>query len=136
MSQLKIEQALIQQWVAGGFSLPTVYENSKESNPSPPYARLTTIHAKPSQGTVGSFGENEHTGLTQIDLLYPASTGKHVVLQKADEISAHFQSGDDFTYDGVTVTVDYAALNSARNEDNFYRAIYSIHWRSRIARLR
>lgn len=136
MSIHKIRSALVQAFESGGFSLPAVYENtSHDSDADIPWCSFFFIPNQPSAATLGDQGEDDHTGIVQINLNYPLLNGSGEALQKADEIRAVFKAGATFSYLGQNVFIKSSGVSRASQVENgFYQTILTIQWQARTSR--
>lgn len=137
MSYYKIEQALINAYVALGYTYPISYPDKVLSDADKPdnfWIGLHNLRSLSSPVTLGQDGEDNHPGLFQIDINYPRNKGSALVLQKADEIKGSFKAGTSFTYDGQVVTVLGVSLNSGRQVDGYYRASLTVSYYARTFR--
>ena len=137
MSIAKIRSALVQAFENGAFDLPTVYENTDSYTPqaNTPWCQFIFIPNQPNVLTLGSTGEDEHTGLVRVLLNYPLDTGSGAALLKADEIRAVFKAGTTFTYDGQSVMVRSCGVNQVSEiTDGFHTTAVTITWRALTAR--
>jgi hypothetical protein len=136
MSLQNIRSALAQAFQSGGFGLPVVYENAPRSTQAnAPWAEFFFIPNQPVVRTLGDQGQDEHTGIVQINLNYPLHEGPGRVLQKADQIRAVFKAGAAFTHTGQVVHIRSSGLSRAPQiEGGFFQCIFTIQWRANTAR--
>lgn len=102
-----ISTALIGIMADNDFGLPVLYENARDEDQpiGDSYLAVFQLPAQPVQATLGDAGCDLHTGVFQIDVNYPAYTGKSNSMQKADEINAVIKSGATFTNNGLNVRI-------------------------------
>lgn len=135
MSFAKIKSALVSAYETGAFGLPTAYEN-RDFDPinTGPWAAVYVIPNQPEVATLGSIGTDQHEGILQIDLNYPAGAGDGDVLTKADEIGAVFKAGTYVDHDGQQVYIVGCGRSQGRRELGMYRISLTIEWYARTAR--
>lgn len=130
-----IKGAFMTLWETSSFGLVTAYENKKFTpTEGVPWARVTVLPARPSVVTLGSSGEDEHTGITQIDLFYPLDSGDGEILAMSDAIRTVFKAGTGMSYNGLSVTVLSCGRSGGRLVDGLYNIILEIEWRCRTSR--
>jgi len=84
--------------------------------------------------TCGYNGENNHSGILQIDICYPIGQGSGILLKQADEIAKHFQSGDKVSYDGQVVNVRSCSLSLPIESGGFRKQFLTIVYYARSVR--
>lgn len=70
-----------------------------------PYLRPALLPARTEQATLGSGGDNRHTGIYQVSVVYPDKTASTVVRRTADEIVNHFRLETRLSRDGYLIRV-------------------------------
>lgn len=135
MNQSGVRAALIDAYIDGGFNISTAYPN-REYIPSngTEWARVSFLPAPVEVATLGSYGEDNHSGLLQIDLFFPLYKGDGDAWELADDMSEHFKAGTDFTYNSVTVSIINSSAQVGPEENGMYRLILTVSWYSRINR--
>jgi len=99
--------------------LTVAYENvSYEPVEGSPYVRATLLPAETEQLTLGATGKDRHTGLYQIDVIFAA--GDSAVTATPDTIADAFKRGSSFTYNGLTVSIRSASIDSGRREAGWF----------------
>ena len=112
-----IRAALDTQLAALG--LTVAYENlSYEPVEGSPYVRATLLPAETEQLTLGTTGRDRHRGLYQIDVMFAA--GDSAVNTTTDTIADAFKRGSYFTYNGLTVSIRSASIDTGRREDAWF----------------
>lgn len=106
------------------------YPNMPFDTPSSdtPWAKITYLHGGTEPVTLGDQGEDEHTGILQIDLNYPLYKGEADVTRKADEIATHFAAGRRGLYAGQEVVFNGVSRTGGESADGWWRVIMSISW--------
>jgi hypothetical protein len=132
---IKIDQALVDAFIAGAFSLPIAHENSSY-NPTPSTAHvLLTIVRNPAQPiTAGAGGMDETTGFLQATLRYPVNAGSFAAKTKADAVMLYFRIGRVFTYQGQRVQIVAKDRGTGRNEGGWYQLITRFEFNARTLR--
>ena len=104
MSDVRIDQAFISDFIAAQFGLPIAYENSDYSpSNGQDYAEIKLLA---NDTTARSLADSNQTdGVFRVVLRTPASRGSIALKTKATEIYRHYAIGKRLTYDGITVTV-------------------------------
>ena len=98
------------------------------------HASVTMLPGQPDQVGLGVDGCDEHVGIFQISLFYPANEGDLPILIKADEIAAVYKSGVNFVHNGVTVTIGSIGISAARNSGGWFQSDLTINYFSFIRR--
>jgi len=133
MTIANIHTALAQAFDDADLALPVVFENTGSYKPTPgtPWCEFFFIPNEPQVLTLGENGEDEHTGIVQINLNYPLNQGPVPALQKAGEIRSVFKAGATFTYQSQSVLIRGAGVSRASQVVNsHYQVILTINWRS------
>ena len=107
--------------------------------PAPPpgasvHGDVHFLFSTPYAATLGRTGEDEHTGLVQIDLHAPQGTGESAVLAAADAIRDACQAGTVTTHDGQPVTITGCGIGPFFVEGARFGAPVSIYFRARTHR--
>jgi len=131
----KIDSALISGYTGGSFGLSTAYDNVDFTPVNgTAWARVSNLPAQPEPASIGVDGDDSHTGVFQISLMYPLNTGRSAILSKADAIATVFYPGASFTYSGQSVTVSSCGITPARRVDNWFAVYVSVNWFARVSR--
>ena len=135
MSLAQIESALIAAYEGAGLGLATAYENRDFDPPNESaWAALYVIPNQPEVITLGNGGEDDHSGILQINLNYPLNAGNGAVLAMADAIRDVFEAGVDLTYEDQVVVITGCGRSSGARELGMYKIILSITWYARTTR--
>ena len=136
MTARKIEKALITAWDAfnaGGIA--TAYENTNYSPAvGTPFAQLFFLPDQPKGVTLSGIGEDEHTGIFQINLNYPQGAGAGAAADKADAIREYFEAGARFAFDSQEVLVLSCGRAGGRNDSGWFILPVSINFMARTTR--
>ena len=93
------------------------------------YARPTNLSGDFQQVTLGDSGEDQVTGIYQIDIFAPSGEGKYESSTMADLIADQFKRGANPTYNGVTLRVRSATLREGINENNgWYHTFIEVNY--------
>lgn len=138
MNELDLRAALIQGYLTAVLPavLPTEYENTKFTVPDG-CALWTSVKQLPTGDdpvTLGSGGENEVTGIFQIDVNVPLDTGEKQLQETLDILRSFFTPGKVLTYNGVTVTVKRFNKSPARQIAGWHRRSASVYYYNRTPR--
>lgn len=145
MSESKIDAALVTAYRAAMPALVnvTAYEPGVGSDGKPftppvatKWAQLTNLRASANPVTLGKGGEDEHSGVFQIDVNVPESnaSAKAILLADADTLKAYFVAGRNFIYSGQCVHVRRADASPIRRIDGWLRLSVSVFYTSRSTR--
>ena len=135
MSLSQVQTALFTAAVAAIGAIPTEYENVKFTPPvGAKWASLFFLPNVPTVATLGSTGQDEATGLIQIDLNYPLGTGNSAARTDFETIRAAFPAGSRHTSSGQTVMVTGCGRNQGQIVGNYFRVSISVFWNARIPR--
>lgn len=131
------EQCLRQAYINANTGLLTAFENQKFTKPdtATPWAAVWYIPNTPSAVTAGAFGQDEATGIFQIDLNYPLYSGTQAQRLMVDKISNSFPSGYDLVYNGFWVRPRAVGRTEGREVDGWWRVSITVTWYSRLNRL-
>ena len=75
------------------------------------------IPAETVQASLGSDGKDNTTGIYQIDVVYPAGSGRSTV---PDGLADHFKRGTVLSYNGVNVRIRSVSISPALTEGAFH----------------
>lgn len=132
---IKIDQALTQAYVSGGFNIATAYENAPFTpTAGTPHAIVEIIRNSADPITLGAGGVDETTGLLQIRLRYPVNSGAHPAKSKADEMMMYFRIGRVFVYEGQRVQIVSKDRGSGRNDEGWYQLVLRFEFNARTLR--
>lgn len=92
-----------------------------------PYMKYFVLRNQPGAATLGADGLDVHTGVFQISLFYPKSTGDIELLKAADEIETvyqHYMRRQSLTSGDVSVRItSVGAGNSSADSAWFFMPI-------------
>lgn len=140
MSFSNIQSALNQKWVATnalltGGPFPTAYPNVEFSVPSnAPWAQLFHLANQPFVGSLGTQGDDEISGILQINLYVPLGEGVGRLNSLFDTVRGQFKAGTYLTYSGQWVLILSCGMQQPVKEDGFYRGIITVEWETRLSR--
>lgn len=124
----RIEAALNTQLISSAGGVDISYQNKKYTPvDGTPYIRPNFLPAQPEPWVVGA-ATNFHTGIYQVDLIYPAGVGQSGINNKADEIITAFNQATLLTYSGVNVYIKSSGRGNAQQNGNWYFMPVNIRW--------
>jgi hypothetical protein len=130
---VKIDQALVSAFIAGGFGLSIAHENAPfEPAGQTPYAEIKVLQNDITAGTLSDT--NDTDGVFRVLLNYPINTGAIAAKSKADQIFAVFKIGQRFSYGGVTLTILSNQRQPGIAEDGWYKLVLTMPYRAAIER--
>lgn len=129
-AQSEIRSAIVQAYEALALPLETAYSNAPFTEPdsSTPFIRLYVLSAESFPATLGQSGEDRHSGILQLDLMYPANEGEQAALAMADSILTAFRAGTSSTYNGQAVYFLGGSRSSGQIDSGRWRITLSIRW--------
>lgn len=133
MSALKVEQAFLAHFAAGGFGLSIAYENLPFTPvPGTAYAELRMLDNDITP--LGLRDTNQTDGVFRIILRYPVNTASIAAKQKADDIFAHYQIGSLVEYQGQAAVIRSHQRQPGLAVDGWYTLVLSITYRAFLER--
>lgn len=116
------------------FDLPWAMPNVDFTTPAKSEAWARSVVFSNSSDSVEIFGngQDEVSGILQIDLFYPAGQGDYDILSKADEISAKFTRGTPSNYGSACIIFGDKGIGSPQQSQGWYRLIMSINFTYRF----
>ena len=130
---IKIDQAFVQSFVDGNFSLPVNYENMPYTPVSgTAYAELVSLPNPIDSLSLSDM--NETSGIFRVILRYPIDGGAITPKAKAEEIMAHYPIGSSVAYSGQSATIRSVSRQAASVIDAWYTIVVSIRYLSFITR--
>ena len=95
---------------------------------SVPFTRTTLLPARPNQLTMGVTGQDELTGLYQIDLYCPLGSGAYAATLAADLVVAAFPRTWSVTAGTDVLRVVQCWAEAARQVNNWYTLSVMLKW--------
>jgi len=130
---VKIDQAFVSEFIAGGFGLPIAHENTAyDATNGEPYAEIGVLQNNVTPLTLNSSDQTD--GVFQAILRYPSYSGAIAIKQKADEILNHFRFGKTFSFGGIEVKTTALQRQPGINEDGWYKIVLTISYTAIITR--
>lgn len=141
MSVEAVRAALIDLWEQANVfklddgPLPTAYENVHfDPKGLSAWAQLFFLTGQPSVGSLGEGGEDELTGILQIDLYYPLGEGPARIYRSFDLLRQVFKAGTYSTVGLQWVLINSCGLSSTAPDSAWYKGIVTIEWETRLVR--
>ena len=133
MASVKIDQALIQHFLAGDFGIGVAHENLPyQPVIGEPYAEIIVLQ---NDITPLDFGHtNETDGIFRVILRYPSDTGAMDAKRKADEIFTHFKIGSQIEYETQKLMIVRHDRAAGYSEQGWYKIVMTIGYRAFLAR--
>jgi hypothetical protein len=130
---IKIDQALIEHFISGGFGLPIAHENDAyDPSTGDAYAEIRVFQNDATGLTLDETDETD--GLFQIILRYPVNGGAVAIKKKADEVFGAFRIGQQLTYEGQALTITRHQRQPGVAEAGWYKIDLLITYRAFKAR--
>lgn len=129
MSETKINAALVTAYRAAMPALvsQTAYEGASFTpTTGVKWGQLNNLRAGADIASLGAGGQDEHTGVFQIDVSVSENTGTAALLADADTLRAYFIAGRVFTYETQPVRVRRADVSPIRRVDGWLRVSVSV----------
>ena len=95
------------------------------TEPTGDYLRPTFLPGETIQACRGDDGQDYTTGIYQVDTFKIRGTGRS---QYPDLIATLFKRGTYLTYNGVTIQIMAASIESSSAEENYMITPVSIRW--------
>jgi hypothetical protein len=137
MSTTQVESALVKAFVDTGlFPLSNLQTDNVDFVP-PQGEAWAALHFLPNPRDVASLGINgddQLTGVFQIDLNYPLNTGRADASAMADILENAFTAGRHFAYSGQTVAVLSCGRSQGQALNGSFRVVVSVIFRALIPR--
>lgn len=97
--------------------------------------RFTHLPNQPDVASLGTKGQDEFTGLIQVDINLPAGRGREGVSGFIEAMRAKFVAGARLVEAPVNVIVSRCGQTGpARNVDGWHRVSVAVYYESRISR--
>lgn len=130
-----IEKALITELSAVDSTTPRGYPNDElEDKPDGLWLQLHNLRVESIPVTLGDAGEDNHSGIFQVDLNYPVNKGTKDILAKADIYTDFFTAGKTLVYNGQEVKVLSSSLTPGRYVGGYYRISFTVNYYARTTR--
>jgi hypothetical protein len=130
---IEIDQALVNTFINGGFSIATAHENLPyQPTAQTPYAELIVLQNDVTPATLND--SNDTDGVFRVLLRYPLNTGAIAAKQKAAQIFTVFAIGARLSYNGVTLTIMRNNRQPGLAEDGWYKLVLDMPYRANFAR--
>lgn len=130
---VKIDQALVNHFLAGDFGLPVAHENLPyQPIAGEPYAETLVLQNDITPLDLNNT--NETDGVFRVILRYPSDSGSIDVKRKADEIFSHFLIASSITYDSQEVTIVRHDRAAGYAEQGWYKIVLTIGYKAFLAR--
>jgi hypothetical protein len=121
-----IEEALNAHLVSFAGTMAIAWPNLSFDPKGKEYLRPTLLPAETEQVTLGSGGEDRHTGIYQVDVFWPAEKFGILARRKASDLASFFKY-QRLTRSGLLVRVHRPpSTNPARQETGWYQIPVSI----------
>lgn len=106
-----------------------VEENYVEvGNNKQPYADFSFHPNEPEVDTLGSGGEDVHTGFAQLLLRFPVDTGALGTIRLGDVLRERFKAGTRFNFEGQEVFIVRSGLGKFDTFDGRLVNPFTIYW--------
>lgn len=123
--------------VAGFTSSNTAWENSPFTpTAGQSWQKVSLLPAEPFAAGVGSNASNRETGIFQVDIFKPVTTGDAPARTLAKAVTDAFKRGTDLTYSTTTITIVKSWTEAGRidpDEPAWYHLPVFISWRADTA---
>jgi hypothetical protein len=137
VSEAKINAALVTAYRAALPALinQTAYEGAAFTpTTGTKWGAVFNLRASADVASLGAGGQDEHTGVFQIDVNVPENTGTASLLADADTLRAYFIAGRYFTYESQSVLVRRCDVSPIRRVDGWLRVSASVTYSARSTR--
>lgn len=94
-----------------------------------PWLQVFTIPNQPVPREIGAVLSDEISGIYQININYPADTGRGASLAKADEILAVYRRNASLAYGDAQVRIESAGISRQAENSPWYTTYLTIVWR-------
>ena len=102
--------------LSGGYSI--AWPNTKfEPEANQTFLSPSFLPAGTEQVGLGSTGKDETNGIYQIDVVYPAGSGRSTI---PDSVADHFKRGTVLSYNGLNVRIRSVSIDPAVTEGAFH----------------
>ncbi|WP_061238172.1 phage tail terminator-like protein [Ectopseudomonas composti] len=130
MSEVKIQAALVQGYNAAALGIATGGEGRDFKPPSPTtaWADWFNLPASTDVASLGVGGNDETTGIFQVNLNYPLNDGTANILSAVQKLRDYFVAGRRLVYQGQCVKVERVTRNNLRPVDGWQQINVSIYY--------
>jgi len=130
MSEIDINAALVQGLVASSLGLPIGHEGRDFDPPAPdaPWCSWFNLPASTDPISIGVGGNDETTGIFQVDLNYPLNKGTADILAAVQALRDYFVSGRRLEYNGQCLHIRRVVRNNLRPVDGWQQINVSIYY--------
>jgi hypothetical protein len=132
MSEFTNISAALDKHLSEMAGLPDVAWENKDYEPTQgtSYLRPTILPAETFQASLGTNGQDEHTGIYQVDVMVEAGKGKKAGYALADLVADQFARGTDLVYSGVTVTIRQTSRQTGATDNGWFVVPVEIDYQS------
>jgi hypothetical protein len=135
MSIALIDGALVQAYIDIGQGLSTAYEGIHFEPPhNANWAAVFQLPAGSPPATLGVGGQDEHTGVLQINYNIKPGTGRSQLYTYAQAALTKFVAGRSFSSSGQYVTIESSGRTPIRAVDGWLRISVNVNWIARTTR--
>ncbi len=111
--------------------IPVSWENVDFTPPSGPYLRGFLLPATTVAAGLGTSAHNMHTGVYQIDVIYPAGQGWGDCASMAEKVRKNYKRGSSLQ--SGAIIIENASTGPAMREDGRYKIPVSVNYRAWLA---
>jgi hypothetical protein len=135
----KVRSALIKSFIDLSTAEGWQYDIVTENSPAKPdltktWIGVTYLPNVPDVVTLGNGGEDELTGIFQLDIFMPLGKGEKEALDISDKLRTYFTAGRRFVYMGQEVVIRNCGRSQGFIANNQFRIPISVIWYSRLTR--
>lgn len=137
MTEWNVHSALINSFeIVREPGLTVAYEQRPTTPPADGslYYALFNLPAGKTPRTLGMDGQDEYTGVFQVDVVGPNAEGVSKVVKEASRLSAFYTAGRRFSKDGQEVIIRRSQISQARPDGVHLTVSVSIYWTAYINR--
>lgn len=99
-----------------------------------PYATVDVLPAGVESITMGTGGEDEHTGVLQISLYYQANQGHGALVTACARLQQFFQAGTSMEYNGTAVRITQCSPSPPQKDGQRFASHVSVYYYARVNR--
>lgn len=115
---------------AGAFSIPDIAWENVDYSPTTG-TEFLKVQIQPTSrrpSVLGTNPEHRYQGIMTILCHFPENVGPGVTHDLADQLLERFNSTTDITWDGVTVSIEYAQQESSYTNSPWYITPITVAW--------